>query len=159
MKRRLTAKQKLANKIKRQKRDAYIKKEFLKVQGKQNPEYDPIGYKDFKKRVIRKMKYEDITVAQAVKKEKNTVQFTTTAARSRTNLVNALKEKHSLEYEELKDLLVANDDTGRLKKFQSVKQNLSWDSDLNTYVLNAGSKRYKIDVSNSPETVDIVELD
>ena len=111
-----------------------------------------ITYKQFKNRVLSKAKADNISIKEAIKKEANTETFVSAAERSRTNLINAIKEKHRESYDELRNL-------AREKgKFIKLKDNLEWDENYGTYVLRAGNSRYLIDVTNSPEEVFIREI-
>jgi hypothetical protein len=151
MRRKLTKAQKAKNKA------AYktIRKEFNKV--KNNPEnYDNgkliVDYKGFKNRTLARAQRDNISVKQAAQKEARTESFKSAADRSRENLIESIKTKHRGEYEELKNL-------SRSKgKYQSIKDNLTWDKNKNGYVLNAGGKQYFIDITNSPEEVTIQEI-
>lgn len=81
-----------------------------------------------------------------IRKELNTEEYTSAAERSRANLVEALKGEFPDEYKTLRS---------KLGQFESVKNNLSWNQNYGGYVFMG---RYLIDVSNSPKTVNIVEL-
>ncbi len=87
-------------------------------------------------------------VKKYIRKEINSESFTSAAERSRTNLINSLKEDFPEQYKELKTKL-------GLGKFGSIKNNLAWNQTYGAYVMNG---QYLIDVSNSPKTVNIVEL-
>lgn len=142
--RKLSKKQKAKNKA------AYkvIRKEYNKVKDKAD-----ISYIQFKRRVRSKAKYDNISLKEAARKEARTETFYSAAERSRENLITAIKEKHKESYTELKNL-------SRSKgKYQSIKDNLSWDKDRRGYVLNADGKQYFIDVTNSPEEVNITEIE
>lgn len=108
-----------------------------------------ISYKDFKARVLARAESKGISYKEATKKELNTNTFTTAGQRSRHNLIQAIKEKHDLEYKELRNLAR---DRG---KYISLEDNLDWDENYGTYVLRAGDNSYLIDVTNSPEEVEI----
>ena len=143
MARKLTKTQKAKNKA------AYknIRKEYEKV--KDNA---PISYIQFKRRVKSRAEKDGISIKAAAKREARTETFLTAAERSRENLIEAIKEKHAEAYSELRNL-------SRSKgKFQSIKDNLVWDNSRSGYILNAGTKRYFIDVTNSPEDVIITEV-
>lgn len=111
-----------------------------------------ITYKQFKNRVISKAKADNISIKEAIKKEANTETFVSAAERSRTNLINAIKEKHREAYDELRNVARENG------KFIKLKDNLEWDENYGTYVLRAGDNSYLIDVTNSPEEVFIREI-
>ena len=87
-------------------------------------------------------------VKKYIRKEINSESFTSAAERSRTNLVNSLKEDFPEQYKELKTKLGQG-------KFGSIKSSLVWNQQFGGYVMDG---RYLIDVSNSPKTVNIVEL-
>lgn len=143
MARKLTKTQKARNKA------AYknIRKEYDKV--KDNA---PVSYIQFKRRVKSRAERDGISIKAAAKREARTETFLTAAERSRENLIEAIKEKHAEAYSELRNL-------SRSKgKFQSIKDNLVWDNSRSGYILNAGTKRYFIDITNSPEDVIITEV-
>lgn len=126
-----------------------IRKEYNKVKDKSNT---PISYMQFKHRVKSRAESENISIKKAAKKEARTDTFWKAPERSRDNLIGALKEKHSEAYSELRNL-------SRSKgKFQSIKDNLTWDKDRKGYILNADDKQYFIDITNSPEEVNITEI-
>ncbi len=81
-----------------------------------------------------------------IRKELNTEEYTSAAERSRANLVQALKGEFPDEYKILRS---------KIGQFESMKNNLSWNKDYGGYVFMG---RYLIDVSNSPKTVNIVEI-
>jgi coproporphyrinogen III oxidase-like Fe-S oxidoreductase len=141
--RKLTKTQKARNKA------AYknIRKEYEKVKDKA-----PVSYVQFKRRVKSRAAKDNISIKEAAKKEARTETFFSAGERSRENLLTGIKEKHGAAYSELKNL-------SRSKgKFQSIKDNLTWDKDRKGYVLNAEGKQYFIDVTNSPEEVTITEI-
>ena len=143
MAKKLTKTQKAKN------RAAYknIRKEYDKVKGKA-----PVSYMQFKHRTQSRAKRDGISIKAAAKREARTETFLTAAERSRENNLEGIKEKHREAYDELRNL-------SRSKgKFQSIKDNLSWDKDRKGYILNAGDKQYFIDVTNSPEEVNITEI-
>lgn len=111
-----------------------------------------ITYKQFKNRVLNRAEAKNISYKEAAKKEANTETFVSAGQRSRHNLIQAIKEKHELDYKELRNLAR---DRG---KYISIEDNLDWDEDYGQYVLRAGDNRYLIDVSNSPEEVSIREV-
>lgn len=143
MRKKLSKKQKAKNKA------AYkaIRKEYEKVKDKA-----PVNYVQFKRRAMARANADNISVKEAAKKEARTETFLSAGERSRENLIEAIKTKHKAAYEELKNL---SREKGR---FQSIKGNLTWDRDRDGYVLNAGGKQYFIDVTNSPEEVNIEEI-
>lgn len=143
MARKLSKTQKAKNKA------AYknIRKEYDKV--KDNA---PVSYVQFKRRVKSRAERDGISIKAAAKREARTETFLSAAERSRENLIEAIKEKHAEAYSELRNL-------SRSKgKYQSIKDNLVWDNSRSGYILNAGTKRYFIDVTNSPEDVIITEV-
>lgn len=111
-----------------------------------------ITYKQFKNRVLLRAEAKGISYKEATKKEMNTETFVSAGQRSRHNLIQAIKEKHDLEYKELRNLAR---DKG---KYISIEDNLEWDEDYGQYVLRAGNNSYLIDVTNSPEDVYIREI-
>ena len=141
--RRLTKAQKAKNKA------AYkaIRKEYEKVKDKA-----PVSYIQFKRRVKARANADQINLKEAAKKEARTETFYSAGERSRDNLVESLKEKHFDAYKELKNASRKNG------KFQKIKENLKWDTDRKGYVLEAGDKSYFVDVTNSPEEVNLVEI-
>ncbi len=141
--RKLTKKQKAKNAAEYKN----IRKEYNKVKDKA-----PVSYIQFKRRVKSRAAKDDISIKEAAKKEARTETFVSAAERSRENLIEAIKNKHSEAYKKLKN---ASRSKG---KFQSIKENLSWDKKRNGYVLNSGGKQYFIDVTNSPEDVEVEEI-
>lgn len=111
-----------------------------------------ITYVQFKNRVLLRAEAKGISYKEATKKEMNTETFVSAGQRSRHNLIQAIKEKHDVEYKELRNLAR---DRGR---YINIEDNLDWDEDYGQYVLRAGSKNYLIDVTNSPEDVYIREI-
>lgn len=130
-----------------------IRKAYDKVKDKAKIK---VSYKGFKSRVLDNAKANNISVKEAIKIESRKQNFWSPEERSRENLLSALKEKHRGAYDELRNL---SRDGG---KFQSIKKNLVWKRGENGsksgYILKAGNKQYFIDVSNSPEEVNIVEM-
>ena len=125
-----------------------IRKEYNKVKDKA----PNVSYIQFKHRAQSRAKRDDISIKEAAKKEARTETFLKASERSRENLIEALKTKHREAYDELKNL------SRNKGKFQSIKGNLTWDTNRNGYVLNSGGKQYFVDVSNSPEEVNIEEI-
>lgn len=143
------ARRKLSKTQKAKNKAAYknIRKEYEKVKDKA-----PVSYVQFKRRVKSRAERDDISVKAAAKREARTETFLSAGERSRENIIEGLKEKHAEAYSELRNL-------SRSKgKFQSIKDNLSWDKDRKGYILNAGDKQYFIDVTNSPEEINITEI-
>lgn len=143
MAKKLTKKQKAKNK------SAYkaIRKEYEKVKDKA-----PVSYIQFKRRVQARAKSDNITIKSAAKREARTETFLTAAERSRENILSGIKTKHREVYDELKNL---SREKGR---YQSIKDNLTWDKERKGYTLNANGKNYFIDVSNSPEEINVMEI-
>ena len=112
-----------------------------------------ISYKQFKRRTLSRMAAEDISALHAAKREANTETFVSAAERSRTNLINSLKENFKEEYQKLRNL--SRDAEGR---FMSVKDNLIWDKDRKGYYLQTPNGNYFINVDNSPETISILDM-
>jgi len=143
------ARRKLSKTQKAKNKAAYknIRKEYDKVKDKAN-----VSYMQFKHRALSRAKRDNISVKEAAKKEARTDTFWKAPERSRDNLIEAIKTKHSEAYKKLKNV-------SRSKgKFQSIKDNLTWDKSRNGYVLNANGKSYFIDITNSPEDVEITEI-
>lgn len=158
MAKKLTKTQKAKN------RAAYknIRKEYDKVKGKA-----PVSYMQFKHRTQSRAKRDGISIKAAAKREARTETFLTAAERSRENLIGAIKEKHAEAYSELRNLSrysgkTIRDENGKITKkagqFESIAGNLTWDKEKKGYILNAGDKRYFIDITNSPEEVNITEI-
>lgn len=126
-----------------------IRKEYESVKDKSSIK---ITYMQFKHRVQGRAKRDDITLKAAAKKEARTETFLSAAERSRENLVESIKENYKETYNELKNL------SRRHGKYQSIKENLEWDKNRNGYILRAGEKSYFVDVTNSPEEVNITEI-
>ena len=101
---------------------------------------------------MSRAKRDDISIKSAAKKEAHTETFVSAAERSRENLLESIKENYNETWEELKNL---SRNKGR---YQSIKDNLTWDKQRNGYVLSAGDKQYFIDVTNSPEEVNVMEI-
>ena len=143
------ARRKLSKTQKAKNKAAYknIRKEYDKVKNKAN-----VSYIQFKRRVKSRAEKDSISIKEAAKKEAHTETFVSAAERSRENLLEAIKDKHSEAYKKLKN---ASRSKG---KFQSIKENLNWDKKRNGYVLNTGTKQYFIDVTNSPEDVEVEEI-
>lgn len=143
------ARRKLTKTQKAKNQAAYknIRKEYDKVKDKAD-----VSYVQFKRRVKSRAAKDNISIKSAAKREARTETFLSAGERSRENLLTSLREKHSEAYADLKNL-------SRSKgKFQSIKENLKWDTDRKGYILNAGNKQYFIDVTNSPEEVNITEI-
>lgn len=124
-----------------------IRKEYDKIENKAG-----VSYVQFKRRVKSRAAKDNISIKSAAKKEARTETFLSAGERSRENLLEAIKTKYSETYKELKNL-------SRSKgKYQSIKENLTWDKDQKGYILQAGNKQYFIDVTNSPEEVTVTEI-
>lgn len=157
--RKLTKRQKARNKAKYN----VIKRIFEK---EVKPKSD-LTYKQFKENVKgqlnvkRKRDEKEKQVADFTKdeikaaaiKESRTDTIWEPWERSRDNLLESLKEKHQDAYSELKNL-----SRGPGGKYQKIKANLEWDEKRNGYLLNADGKQYYIDITNSPEEVNIIEV-
>lgn len=143
MAKKLTKKQKAKNK------SAYkaIRREYEKVKDKA-----PVSYIQFKRRVQARAKSDNISVRSAAKREARTETFLSAAERSRENILSGIKTKHREVYDEIKNL---SREKGR---YQSIKDNLIWDKERKGYTLNANGKNYFIDVSNSPEEINVMEI-
>ena len=143
------ARRKISKTQKAKNKAAYknIRKEYDKVKDKA-----PVSYMQFKRRVKSRAANDNISIKEAAKKEARTETFLKAPERSRENLIEAIKTKHTEAYSELKNL-------SRSKgKYQSIKDNLTWDKDRKGYVLNAEGKQYFIDITNSPEEINITEI-
>lgn len=150
MRKKLTKAQKARNKSNYK----AIRKEYNKVKNNiENIDENGkliVSYKQFKTRTMNKAKKDNISIKEAAKKEANTESFINAGERSRENLLSALKTKHRESYDELRNL--------SRNKGKFAKLNLAWDKSRRGYVLNADGKQYFIDVSNSPEEVNITEI-
>lgn len=145
MRKKLTIKQKAANKAKYNAiRKAYEKTKGITTEG------NKISYIQFKHRVEARAKADSLSIKDAAKKELNTRSFTTASELSRTNLLNAIKSKDPDKYKEIR--YKSRNEKGKLT---NIKGSLKWDKDRNGYVLN---DKYFIDVSNSPEGIDIYDI-
>lgn len=111
-----------------------------------------ITYKQFKARVEAQKVANNLNTRQAVRKVINSEQFTSAAERSRENLIASLKENFREEYNEIRNL---SRERGR---FKAIKNNLTWDKDRNGYTFIGNGILYFIDVSNSPEEVNIYAI-
>lgn len=145
MRKKLTKKQKAKNKAAYKK----IRKEYEAVREKSEVK---ITYMQFKHRVLGRAKKDNINIKEAAKKEARTKTFLSPAERSRENLLESLKTNYSESYNQLKNLSRSHG------KYQKISENLTWDTGRNAYVLNANGKSYVIDVTNSPEEVNIEEI-
>lgn len=120
-----------------------------------------ITFRQFKNRVLARSKSEDITVRQAAIKEKNTESFTSAAQRSRTNLLDKIREKYNTgpnsSWEELKRInRQIRDPQGH---FTSMRENMVWDKELKGYVIGDDfTGMYLIDVTNSPEDIYVTKI-
>lgn len=141
-KKKLTKKEKQAN------------KRIYKVIKKAHETSDkPISYIVFKHRVMARMSSDGLDVKAAVKKELNTLTFTSAAQRSRNNLIDSIKEDFPEEYKKLRYL-----SRNKEGKFIPIRENLTWDTEENYYKFTAfTSVEYYIDVTNSPKEVVIRE--
>jgi len=137
-------------KLKNKRANANIRKVYNKLNEETK---QVVSYIQFKRRAKARAKKDNISIKMAAKKESRTETFLSPAERSRENLVESIKEKYKDAYKELRNL-------SRVKgRFQSIKDNLTWDKDRKGYILTAGDKHYFIDVTNSPEEVNITEID
>ena len=143
---------KLSKTQKAKNKSAYkaIRREYEKVKDKA-----PVSYIQFKRRVKARAKSDNMTIKSAAKREARTETFLTAAERSRENILSGIKTKHREVYDEIRELNKLNRDRGR---FQSIKANLTWDTERKGYILNSNGKNYFIDVSNSPEDVKMTEI-
>lgn len=112
-----------------------------------------ITYRQFKHRVVARMKSEDLTARKAALKEANTESFTTAAERSRYNLTQSIKKEFPQAYKEMAEINRAL--RTKQGRFTSLHSNLTWNKQFNTYQLG----EYIIDVSNSPKGVFITPID
>lgn len=146
MSRRLSAKQKLANKrIYRQ-----IRKGYNSVKQRN----EDITYKQFKNRVnAQKEANPNLSYKQAIKKVQRSEAYLSPAERSRENFISGLKENYKEVYNYIREL--NRDEKGRYQKL-----NLIWRQYRGKYgySFRAGGKIYFIDVTNSPEEVMIYEI-
>lgn len=143
------ARKKLTKAQKAKNKTAYknIRKEYEKVKEKAD-----ISYIQFKRRTVARSKKDNISIKNAAKKEANTETFVNAAERSRANLLEGLKTKHREAYDQLKNL------SRQRGKYQKIQTNLEWDKDRGGYILNADGHQYFINVSNSPEEIEIEEI-
>lgn len=133
-------------------RDKQIRK-IYETTGGVDIDGDPITYRQFKHRVIARMKSEDLTARKAALKERNTETFTTAAERSRYNLTESIKRDYPQAYQEMARINKGlRNEKGQ---FTSLYKNLKWSKEFNTYVIGD----YIIDVSNSPKGVFVTPID
>ena len=125
-------------------------KQIRKVWEKTNKAVD---YIHFKRTTLAKAVAGNLSIKEAAKKTANTEDFVSPAQRSRQNLINSFKENFKLEYDEIRKM--SRNNKG---EFISLKENLTWDKNLKGYTFNSGTATYFIDVSNSPESVEIYEI-
>ena len=161
MAKKLTKTQKAKNK------SAYkaIRREYEKVKDKA-----PVSYIQFKRRVQARAKSDNMTIKSAAKREARTETFLTAAERSRENILSGIKTKHREVYDEIRELNKLNrysgktirDENGKITKragqFESISDNLKWDTERKGYIFNSNGTKYFIDVSNSPEDVKMTEI-
>lgn len=137
-----------------------IRRVYRQTGGKTRTGQD-ISFRQFKNRVLARAKSEDITVRRAAIKEKNTESFTSAAERSRTNLLDKIREKYDVgpnnAWDELKRInRQIRDPQGH---FTSMRANMIWDKDLKGYVIGDDfTGMYLIDVSNSPEDIFVTKI-
>lgn len=147
MRTKLTATQKRKNKNIYKK----IRKGFDEVSDK-NP---IISYKQFKNRVQAQMEADpNLSLKKAIKKVQNTETFTSAAERSRANFIEALKKDFTAEYQEIRNL-------SRTKKGHYKKLELEWTKHGDKWgysFIGLQGLRYFIDISNSPEEVNVYEI-
>ena len=140
-----------AQKAKNRKSYAIIRKAYEQAKLRMTPEQKSrITYIGFKHRVQATMRSNDVGVKEASRKVLNSEAFTSPAERSRANLKGAVKDSFKEAYERMRKL--SRDERGRFKR---IEENLSWDKERKAYVLGG---RYLIDVTNSPEEINIIDL-
>lgn len=116
-----------------------------------------ITYKQFKNRVLARAESANISVKEAARVESRTETFLSAAERSRENLLKSLKSDHAEAYKEIKSL--SRTEKGTFKKLE-----FNWNRDKKAYTFTGWDKKkkemkeYFIDVTNSPETVEIKEV-
>lgn len=112
-------------------------------------------------------KFSKKEIAAAAKKEANTETFVSAAERSRENLVESMKTKFGDSYDRLRQLTryegeTIHDESGKILKksgqFEKMGSNLVWDQNKKGYTFLSGGKQYLIDISNSPEEINIIEV-
>lgn len=116
-----------------------------------------ITFTQFKHRVQARAKAEGITIRKAANREKNTLSFTSAAERSRTNLIDSIKEKYGEEFHKLTDInRKLRDEKGH---FTSMRANMKWSTEYNAYMIgNDETGIFIIDVSNSPEQIYLTQI-
>lgn len=145
MRKKLTDRQKLNNK----KKYALIRKYYNKI------DTTSMTYKAYKSRVMYLAKDSDLSLSKAAKKLNNSEIFTSAAERSRTNMINAMKDKFKDSYKEMQQLM--RDEKGHYK---NISKSLTWDKDRGMYTFtDKNNKLYGIDTTNSPENIYLVALD
>lgn len=146
MRKKLTKKERTARKRKYD----LIRKYYNVAMSKADKEtQNRITYKRFKNRIRFRMETDNVDLKTALKKEINTETYTTAAERSRTNLIESLKEDFKSDYDKLRNL---SREKGR---FKALKENLEWSTEFKGYLVGG---RYLIDVTNSPEQVIITDI-
>ena len=119
-----------------------------------------LTYKQFENRVIARKVAEKVTLKTAVKKELHSHAYTSPEDIAKENFMSGIREKHNEAYKELRRM--ARTEEGRFKK---VAESISWyESSKNGRKVSGfkiksyDGKEYVIDVSNSPEEVELIEL-
>lgn len=92
-------------------------------------------------------------IKKAARKTAHSETYVSASQRSRENIIHSLRTKFKDSFQEIKKL----NREFRTKKgtFTSLKGNLVWSKEYNTYVLGG---KYIIDVHNSPEEVNIIDI-
>lgn len=120
-----------------------------------------ITFRQFKNRVIARAKSDNVSIRRAALKVKNTESFTSAAERSRTNLLDQIRDKYNTgpnsAWEELKKInRQIRDPQGH---FTSMRENMIWDRERKGYVIGDElTGMYLIDVTNSPEDIFLTKL-
>ena len=117
-----------------------------------------ITFTQFKHRVQARAKAEGTTIRKAAYREKNTLSFTSAAERSRTNLIDTMREKYPDYYRTLTNInKQLRDDKGH---FTSIRSNMKWSKEYNAYMIgDSYTGVFIIDVSNSPEQIYLTQVE
>lgn len=143
---------KLTSTQKRKNKRVYkkIREGFNEVKNKNTA----ISYKQFKNRVQAQMEVDhNLDLKKAIKKVQNQETFTSAAERSRENFIEALKKDFEPTYKQIRNL-------NRTEKGHYKKLELEWTQYDGKwgYSFTGGGSQYFIDVSNSPEEVNVYEI-
>ena len=103
---------------------------------------------------------EDVTLRTALRREVHSHAYTSGETIAKENFLESLKEKHKDSYKELK--MRSRNDRGQ---FVSLQSNITWHETevggkkVKGFEFTTGTgQRFLIDITNSPEEVEFIEL-